>query len=241
MRGTKCIVVNCTRRGRPKLLGYCSAHYAKRYVSYDEYVAYDESIPLREQCKHQGCTQERFAYGYCMDHIPTNGSLDTCGHQLITIKDQTKWCKLCKEYRPFDEFAPNTRVGHGLSDYCIVHHRMYQVAAARGLTIREYLNMWEDQRYRCAICGTLGVLGGGRIVTLHVDHCHETSQALKPSKYDNRNPKVANRALLCLQCNQGIGFFEDNPELLYRAASYLEHHQERIEDELARIDGWTDR
>jgi hypothetical protein len=40
-----------------------------------------------------------------------------------------------------------------------------------------------------------------------VDHCHDTG---------------AVRALLCIQCNAGLGHFDHNPARLRAAASYVE-------------------
>lgn len=57
----------------------------------------------------------------------------------------------------------------------------------------------------CNICGALD--GGGRHGNLHVDHCHTTGRV---------------RGVLCNQCNTGIGKFKDDPDLLRKAASYLE-------------------
>lgn len=43
----------------------------------------------------------------------------------------------------------------------------------------------------------------------HVDHCHITN------KY---------RGILCHKCNRAIGFFNDNPITLRKAADYLDKH-----------------
>lgn len=72
--------------------------------------------------------------------------------------------------------------------------------------------MVERQKGLCAICeqpekGTNG-RWGKKTLQLAVDHNHETSKV---------------RGLLCRRCNQGLGKFEDNPELLEKAASYLKN------------------
>lgn len=54
----------------------------------------------------------------------------------------------------------------------------------------------------CAICRTAPAV--------HVDHDHETG---------------AVRALLCFNCNGGLGQFKDDPYLLRMAAFYVEHHR----------------
>lgn len=74
-----------------------------------------------------------------------------------------------------------------------------------GLTEIEYQEMLSSQEGRCAICRE-HPNGRGR---LHIDHDHETSMT---------------RGLLCTNCNPGIGFFRDSPELLRRAAEYLDGH-----------------
>lgn len=57
-----------------------------------------------------------------------------------------------------------------------------------------------SQQGNCAICGDK--LGDA----LHVDHCHKT--------------KVV-RGMLCFKCNNGLGLFNDDIDLLSSAVSYL--------------------
>lgn len=74
-----------------------------------------------------------------------------------------------------------------------------------GITHDEYDAMLAKQGGGCAICGDDGA--GSRCGVLHVDHCHNSS---------------AIRGLLCESCNLALGKFRDDPELLRRAAEYIE-------------------
>lgn len=75
-----------------------------------------------------------------------------------------------------------------------------------GLTPEEYLAIYNKQDGACAICGELP--GNSPLV---VDHCHNSKKV---------------RGLLCLKCNRGLGFFSDDPNLLRKAAMYLEDSNE---------------
>lgn len=77
-----------------------------------------------------------------------------------------------------------------------------------GITLEQYDAMWAAQGGVCAICGLLEtqLTRGGSPRRLSVDHHHESG---------------AVRALLCAQCNQGLGNFRENPDALVRAAAYL--------------------
>lgn len=59
----------------------------------------------------------------------------------------------------------------------------------------------------CAICSThLSLDNRGKQERSAIDHCHKTG---------------AVRGILCMHCNQGLGKFRDDPDLLARARSYL--------------------
>ena len=74
-----------------------------------------------------------------------------------------------------------------------------------GLTPEQVDAMISAQGDKCAICGTSNRGLPHRFPA--VDHCHKT--------------KIV-RGILCRKCNQGLGLFNDNPQLLRSAASYLE-------------------
>jgi ribosomal protein L34E len=77
-----------------------------------------------------------------------------------------------------------------------------------GISLQEYAKMLESQHHKCAICGQpeKSLWRTGRPKELSVDHSHKTGKV---------------RALLCHACNTGIGAFEENSQLLNRAANYL--------------------
>lgn len=70
-----------------------------------------------------------------------------------------------------------------------------------GLTVEQLRALLT--RKACDICGEVFSSTKHR----HVDHNHETGKA---------------RGLLCSNCNHAIGKMKDNPELLRKAAAYLE-------------------
>ncbi len=83
----------------------------------------------------------------------------------------------------------------------------YNLRSAYGITIDQYADMLESQKFLCGICGLSAKdAHPGRSVRLFVDHDHKT--------------KIV-RGLLCDGCNRGLGGFKDDPELLKKAAEYL--------------------
>lgn len=71
------------------------------------------------------------------------------------------------------------------------------------LTKEEYIEILYAQGGVCGICSTVKPGRGSR---LHVDHDHKTGKV---------------RGLLCDKCNRGLGYFNDNPGILYSAYEYL--------------------
>lgn len=76
-----------------------------------------------------------------------------------------------------------------------------------GISLEDYDSKRVEQKHRCYICGTHEVeTHRGHLC---VDHDHDTGTV---------------RKLLCSKCNQGLGLFNDSPELLDKAANYLKEH-----------------
>lgn len=80
------------------------------------------------------------------------------------------------------------------------HYAYKYILKTYGITLEEYEQLVETQNRMCAICFSVPD-------KLHVDHNHQTMEI---------------RALLCGNCNRGIGMFKERPELLRAAAEFLE-------------------
>lgn len=92
--------------------------------------------------------------------------------------------------------------------------RLYNLRGAMkryGVTLDWYMAKLDAQSGACVICGHIPPPGGTKSAArLHVDHNHESG---------------AVRDLLCTRCNQGLGYFRENPDLLRAAADYLDRHR----------------
>ena len=71
-----------------------------------------------------------------------------------------------------------------------------------GITLQDYVQMFEKQGEVCAICKEKCPTRK----SLSVDHDHQTGIV---------------RGLLCNRCNRALGMFKDNSTLLLRAAQYI--------------------
>lgn len=82
-----------------------------------------------------------------------------------------------------------------------------EVCRNHGVEVKTYNEMMEAQQGKCALCGKAETRKmRGRVMRLCIDHNHETGKI---------------RALLCHDCNSGLGKFYDSPDLLTMAAIYL--------------------
>lgn len=78
--------------------------------------------------------------------------------------------------------------------------------AAFGISLEEYAAMLEVQGGRCKLCQSDNPKSK-RKTGLQVDHDHKTGKI---------------RGLLCVPCNLALGHLQDSPELMRKAAAYVE-------------------
>jgi hypothetical protein len=134
------------------------------------------------------------------------------------VPEGSQWCPDCDTIKPLTDFPASRGRTSGHHTYCKPCHnargratldklggsRGYHLKRRYGMSAAEADAMLEAQGGLCAICKSAPAA--------HVDHDHDTG---------------AVRALLCFNCNGGLGQFKDDPFLLHLAAFYVEHHQQQ--------------
>jgi len=186
-----------------------------------------EERPLTEFTKNRN-SRDGYAF-YCRDHARRlhetsrdrrNGGPRKRHPRGLDIPEGHKWCPDCGEVKPLSAFGRNAGSPSGVTSYCKPCHntrgrrakelvggeRTYHLRRRYGITAAEADRMLLGQDGVCAICRTAPAV--------HVDHDHATG---------------AVRALLCFNCNGGLGQFKDDPGLLHAAAYYVALHTARQE------------
>jgi hypothetical protein len=150
---------------------------------------------------------------------------------LLTHREWPKRNILFVNEDTLDTRLENLRLGDrvsGDSNGPLANNRMnkhiqqaYGLQRNYGLSLEEYARMLHAQNYVCAICEQPEVRLGndGKPVALHVDHDHKTGKV---------------RGLLCYKCNSGLGSFNEDTDLMRRAAEFLKHHKRDEPGEFTR-------
>jgi hypothetical protein len=112
-----------------------------------------------------------------------------------------KACATCKVEFPLTEefFYKSTKSKLGVRyfhSWCKTCTNAYNISRKFNIPREQYERM---RGQHCDICWRFG--------RMYVDHCHLTKQI---------------RGMLCLNCNTALGQMKDRPDLLRRAAEYLE-------------------
>lgn len=139
-----------------------------------------------------------------------------------------KECKNCGEVKPLEDYHRNKEMRDGRSSYCkpCASARAAQWKKSNtdkskdsdlqrkyGISLKKYLEMYEDQNGCCAICGVEEA--NAPRGCLFIDHCHCSGLV---------------RGLLCHHCNTGIGYFKEDTENLEKAQVYLKWLLETMEE-----------
>jgi hypothetical protein len=181
-----------------------------------------EERPITDFTKNRN-SRDGFAF-YCRNHArrrhqtsrdARNGSPTKRHPRGIAVPEGHKWCPDCGEVLPLSAYGRNAASKSGRTSYCKPCHnargrrakelvggeRTYHLRRRYGITGEEADAMLAEQGGLCAICKVAPAA--------HVDHDHATG---------------AVRALLCFNCNGGLGQFKDDPDVLRAAADYVRFH-----------------
>ena len=130
---------------------------------------------------------------------------------------ETKVCTNCLQILSLTEFISVAVNKDGLAYHCkecrSYRSKIHSLRTKYGLSMKDYEEMLAAQNGTCMICEKPETAKDsyGGIKMLAVDHEHSTGQI---------------RGLLCSNCNRGLGFFQDDPDLLELAANYLGFYKE---------------
>lgn len=122
----------------------------------------------------------------------------------------------CGQRLPVEAFHKVDARPSGRNDMCRECWRGYsrerRLMREFGISSKIFDQMVQAQGGGCAVCGTpVGSMRNGKPLRLAVDHDHHTG---------------AVRGILCSNCNNGLGRFKDDPDLLRRAAEYIDDSKE---------------
>ena len=113
-------------------------------------------------------------------------------------KDHPEWIKNYRatHQKERDEYLEKNK------DKIKARHQEYWYQKKYGITLQDKINLLQEQGNVCAICKIpiFNVHGA------HLDHDHKTGKV---------------RGILCKQCNNALGGFQDNIEILESAIKYL--------------------
>ncbi|QJS12860.1 recombination endonuclease VII [Streptomyces argyrophyllae] len=123
--------------------------------------------------------------------------------EKVDVPPGHKLCRTCGEIKPHSQWHRNATASDGLSTRCkacrAAQGREQHLKRQYGLTEAERDELVTAQGGVCCICLSAP--------PAHVDHCHETGRV---------------RGVLCFSCNAALGQFKDRPDVIRRAAVYVE-------------------
>lgn len=161
------------------------------------------------------------AEGLCRHHwrqkrngqelLPLKGTPNRGKAVLIRDEAGNKFCYACGHWKPEADFSNYSSSSDGLNHRCRRCHDSAQKKARYGITLEQFEELLAFQGGKCAIC-PVTVLEDGR--RLSIDHDHNCC----PGTVSCGN---CIRGILCPNCNRGLGLFQEDVDLLKKAAAYL--------------------
>ena len=136
---------------------------------------------------------------------------NSCSNQISTQwkKDNPEKVKLQKNNWTKNNKDKVKQHKANLSLETIKKHRL---KSSYNLSIEDFYAMYEESNKSCSICNKpLEIHTQNKSIMACVDHDHVTGKV---------------RGILCNGCNRGIGFLQDSPTLLNKAAEYLFKYKE---------------
>ncbi|MFW6695441.1 endonuclease VII domain-containing protein [Streptomyces sp. MAR4 CNX-425] len=128
------------------------------------------------------------------------------GHRVrakVPVARGHKRCPQCREVKPHSAWERNRSSSDGWASYCrecrAKRNREGYFRRKYGLTEAERDALIVSQGGVCLICLAARAE--------HVDHDHQTGRV---------------RGVLCFSCNAALGQFKDRPDVIRRAAAYVE-------------------
>lgn len=117
------------------------------------------------------------------------------------LNREYKWCTGCERYIENKKtFWLSTEKYISSCNKCRLTHKL---KIKFNINYKEYLSLIKTNE--CGICGK-NITFVGKYKTGVIDHCHKTNRV---------------RGILCRQCNNALGLFKDNIELLEKTIFYL--------------------
>lgn len=212
--------------GRPienKTLGLCNGHYAQDHRG-------KELTPLKVVRKRGQITPCLFpdcryndapgGEGYCHHHwrqlqdrqplAPLKSKANRGRSVLARDQNGNKLCIDCGEWRPESDFSKDSNTRDRLNYVCRRCQASNRMKAKYGIDLDHYEVLLASQGGRCKLCPREPA--GHR--RLAIDHNHRCCPGEASCGH-------CIRGLLCTSCNQGLGKFQENGEILMRAAQYV--------------------
>ena len=117
------------------------------------------------------------------------------------MTSNTQICSKCKIEQDLENFTKSKYSANGYRPMCSQCRNTHRTVIRK--MYKHYEEMLKAQGNGCALCGKSEAENGQRLA---IDHNHTTHQV---------------RALLCRNCNTGIGAFKEDQEIMIKAIEYI--------------------